>query len=222
MSTTKQKLRLIGAFAVLGTLALAVGCRGFFQNPTLTAINIAPSTPEVELNNTLALSVFGTYNDGSTAQVTSGVSWSSSDEGVASFTTPTSNVLQGLTLGTSTITANAQAVTATAQATVFLGSITAITVNPKTGAISQSNPDTAATFTAMATSNGTQVDITDSATWTVSPSTTGIACSNAGSDTPETCTSVSGNSLTPGSTYSLIVSYPGTTLTATATITVGT
>jgi hypothetical protein len=212
MSSTKHTLRLVGAFAVLAIFALAASCRGFFVNPTLTAINIAPSAPQVELNNTASLSVYGTYNDGSTAQVKSGVSWSSSTPSVASFTTPTSNVIQGLSLGTTTITANAQAVTATATATVYLGGVTAFTVDPTTATITG---DSSVSFTFTATANGTQIDITtdNGGTLTLTPSTSDITCAASGNT--EVCT---GDASQTG-TFSLTMTYPGTTLAPTATIT---
>src|SRR6267378_6664109 len=117
MSSTRYKLRLAGAFGVLATLALAVGCRGFFTNPTLTSISIAPTAPQVEINKTLQLQVFGTFNDGSRSQVKSGIAWSSSAPTVASIS-PTSGILTGVQTGTSTITADAQGLTTTGTATV--------------------------------------------------------------------------------------------------------
>lgn len=215
-SKKKQKLQAFGAIAVLATLALAVSCRGFFVNPTLTAINIDPSTPEVELNNTLNLSVYGTYNDGTTGLVTSGVSWSSGTPSVAAFTTPTSNVLQGVSLGTSTITANAQAVTATATATVYLGGITAMTVTPTSASLTGTNSQP---FTFVATANGAQVDITtdNGGTITINPANVDLSCTASG-DT-EVC-ALDGNQQTT-QTQSVTMSYPGTTITASATVTTG-
>jgi hypothetical protein len=216
MSSRKQKLRVIGAFAVLAALALAASCRGFFVNPTLTAINISPSAPEVELNSQVTLTVYGTYNDGSTGQVGSGVSWSSATPSVADFTTPTSNVLQGLSLGTSTITANAQAVTGTASATVYLGGITAITITPSEGTAT-TNGDTVANFTATAVANGSNVNITtQGATWTLSPTSSYVTCTPV--SPYEECSATTG--ATVPSTYVLTVTYPGTTITATATLSV--
>ena len=40
MSSTKNKLRLAGAFAFLATLALTISCTGFFVNPTVSSITI--------------------------------------------------------------------------------------------------------------------------------------------------------------------------------------
>jgi len=213
-SSTKQKLRLTGALAALAMLALAVSCRGFFQNPTLTAITISPSAPQVQINRTQPMTVYGTYNDGSTAQVTSGVTWTSSSPSVASFPSPTDNLLQGVSLGTATITANAQAVTGTASATVFLGGITSMKVSPTVASISGTQGQS---FTFTAVSNGQQVDITtdNGGTLTMNPTSVDLTCSPSGNQ--EVCTA--DGSQTGTQNISLTMTYPGTTISATATVT---
>ena len=207
---------MAGAFGVLATLALAVGCRGFFTNPTLTSISIAPTAPQVEINKTLQLQVFGTFNDGSRSQVKSGIAWSSSAPTVASIN-PTSGILTGVQTGTSTITADAQGLTTTGTATVFLTGITQIIVTPSTWNFSDAAGSNGQDFTAKATANGTQVDITTTgAVWTITPTTSGISCTAA--TTVESCTATSG-AVTP-QTYTLTVSYPGTTIVGIVTINV--
>lgn len=219
MSPTKHKLRLAGAIAALATLALAVSCRGFFVNPTLTAINISPSAPQVEVDTTLvpALSVYGTYSDGSTGVVSSGVSWSSETPGVATVTAGGS--LQGISLGTATIQASAQAVTASATATVYLGGISAISVNPTSGTVDNGNTTETANYTFTATANGEPVVITtdNGGILTITPSTSGtdLTCSAVGN--LEEC-STDGNAV--DGTYSVIMTYPGTSASATASLTV--
>jgi hypothetical protein len=214
MSSIKHKLRLAGALAVLATLALAASCRGFFQNPTLTSIAIAPTTPQVQLGTTTQLQVFGTYNDGSRNQVKSGIAWSSSAPTVASIG-QTSGVLTGAQIGTATITADAQGLSSTATATVFLSGITQIVVTPSTWNFSSATGNSNQPFTAKATANGTTVDITTTgAIWTPSIST--ITCAPSG--TQELCSAATG--IAQG-TYTLTASYPGTTIVGTVTITVG-
>jgi hypothetical protein len=218
MSSTKQKLRLVGAFAVLATLALAVSCRGFFVNPTLTAISISPTAPQVEIGTTLspALQVYGTYSDGSTGVVSSGVSWSSESPTVASVTS--GGVLQGLQLGTAVIDVSAQAVTGSATATVFLGGVTAISVSPTSAPLSNGNTGEVATFTFTATANGTDTQITtdDGAVLTLTPSSTDLTCTPSG--TTEVCSTDGSATQT---TYNLVMTYPNTTASATAQIVVG-
>jgi trimeric autotransporter adhesin len=160
--------------------------------------------------------VYGTYNDGTTSQVTSGVSWSSGSPSVADFTTPTSNVLQGLSFGTSTITANAQAVTATASATVYLGGITAMTVSPTSANLTGTGSQP---FTFAATANGATVDITtdNGGTITITPANADLTC--VAEDPQEVCSLDGGQSTTQ--TQQVTMSYPGTTITASATVTTG-
>jgi hypothetical protein len=217
MSSKNQKLRLLGAFAALASLALGASCRGFFVNPTLTAITISPSAPQVQVNSNVALTVYGTYNDGSTGQVGSGVTWSSSEPSVASFSSPTSNLLQGFSLGTTTITANAQAVSGTATATVFLGGISSITVSPTSGVASVQTGATA-TFTFTATASGSQIPITTSngGILTITPATTFVTCAASGNSM--ICSAASG--ATVGTSYSVVMTYPGTSASATATLSV--
>src|SRR6266566_4579949 len=131
MSSTKQKLRLTGAFAALATLALAVSCKGFFVKPTLTSITIAPTAPQVALGSSTPLQLWGTFNDGSRSQVTSGITWSSSPQGVV--TIDSGGNMTGTALGTATVSGTAQGLpAATATATVFLNGVTKITVTPGT------------------------------------------------------------------------------------------
>ena len=215
MSSPKHKLRLAGAIAALMTLALAVSCRGFFVNPTLTSIAISPTAPEVAINTQLspALQVFGTYDDGSRSQVKNGVSWSSDTPLVASID-PASGVLTGVALGTATITASAEGLSATATATVFLSGVTAITVTPNSGNVSITT-GLPADFTASATANGSPVDITGTASWTLTPTSSDVTCSFVSPD--EECSAITGATL---GNYTITVGYPGTTIVGTATLTV--
>ena len=213
MSSTKQRIRLMGAFAALATLALAISCRGFFVKPTLTSIAISPTAPQVQQGQTLQLAAFGTYDDGSRNQIKSGVSWASDTSGVASIDTNT-GVLTGVSTGSATITASAQALSATATATVFLV-ITSIAIDPTSASVASG---TTQPFTVKAGSNGATIDITSSATLTAEQGgqvATTVQCAFDGVSA-QVCTT------TPGVTglYQIVASYAGSTLTATANLTV--
>jgi hypothetical protein len=213
MSSTKHTLRLVGAFAVLAIFALAASCRGFFVNPTLTAITISPAAPQVELGNTLSLSVYGTYSDGSTGVVTNGVSWATDTPSVAAFTTPTSNILEGVSLGTATITANAQAVTNTATATVYI-IISSISISPTTATIAEDTESQDFTITANGGTNissgATLVAQMGGVTQTL------ITCIYDSTELAQVCT----DNGAPQGVYQVVASYTGSTLTATAQLTV--
>jgi uncharacterized protein YjdB len=213
MSLRKSKLHLIGAFAALATLALGVSCKGFFQNPTLSSLTINPTAPNVQVGDTTGLQAFGVYNDGSGGPVTSGVSWSSSDITVATVTGSGNATLTGVSTGTATITASAQSVTGTATATIFLV-ITALTISPTSASIATGASQN---FTVTADTANGEIDVSASAT--ISPEQDGTAVTTitcTSGSTPIVCTN---NSALPGS-YQFVASYTGSTLTATAAVTV--
>ena len=234
MSSTKHKLRLAGAFAALTTLALAVSCTGFFTNPTFTTLSISPSAPTVEVGSTVTLQAYGIDSNNQGSTLTSGVSWSSATPTVGQISgscatgTCGAVTIQGLSAGTSTITAGTEAVTATATLTVLLGNVSKFEVCEGTfGATSScSTPGGAltssvvigesGTFIAQGTSNGTVYDLTVASTWTPSSAASSvISCLNNGVS-PETCTVEDG--AVSGTTYPVTVTY-GTNLVATLNIT---
>src|SRR5580704_11331366 len=207
---TGRKLALTLAFTVLVAMALGVGCRGFFQGNALLSIAIQPPTPTVQLNQTQTLSAWGTYSNGNggTTQITSGVAWSSDTPNVLSID-PNSGIATGQSLGTATVTASAQGISATASATVYI-IVTSLTVTPNTwtftGLAGGTNP-----VGFVVTSNG-GTDVTTGAIF--SANTTFITCVN-GTD-PVFCTASSGT--TPGS-YTITVTYPQTSAFTTIKVT---
>jgi hypothetical protein len=225
MTSRKSKLRVIAACAALAGLAVAMSCRGFFQNPVLDTITIQPPTPSVEVGQTASLEAWGTYNDNSRSQITSGVVWSSSDPTTISID-QNSGIMSGLgTGGTATITAAAQGLTGTATATAFIGTVTGFEVcqgtftagscpNPA-WTVSSSSGGTQ-TFNAEATYNGSQIDLTTQATWNPSTSSN-ITCDNTSS--PATCT-MAGSGETAQGSYTIVVTY-GTAYSFTIDVTVG-
>jgi hypothetical protein len=231
---TGRKLALTLVFTVLVALAFGVSCRGFFPPNSLTAISIQPPTPQIEVGpaNAQTLQAFGTFEDNTRSQITSGVVWTSSDNTVI-LIVPNTGVATGVNSGgTATITASAQGLSATAQATAYLGSVsgfqvclgtfgstscssgsTALTWNPNAlGTVNQS-------FVAQGTSGGTLLDLTTGSTWTIAPTPAAgsITCSNSGV-TPETCTVDAGTTASPP-TYVITVTY-GTNPVLTATVNV--
>src|SRR5947209_7282509 len=157
MSSKMQKVRLVGAFAVLATLALAASCRGFFVKPTLSSISVGPASPSIQTgssNNTVQMFVVGTFNDGSTGNPA--VSWSISPTSTATISA--GGLVTSADTGTATVTATANqnpSITGTQTVTVTVGCIQTISVTPTTGNIT--NPgNTSVQLTAKAnTCNGT-------------------------------------------------------------------
>lgn len=174
MSPRKNRIRLIGAFAALASLALAVSCRGFFVNPTLTSLAIGPSTVSLNPGQTFQMTATGTFNDGSTLNVTSKSIWSSSDSSVASIgqtsgvATAASNATN---IGTTTITASDGSITATTTATVTVCPVVSnLTLSAPNG--TSGHTGTTLTIDAKATvGSSAGADVTSIVTWNIGDST---------------------------------------------------
>ncbi len=174
MLSSKQKLQLAAAFATLLTVALGVGCHGFFVNPTLTALAVGPEAT-INQGTTVQMTAVGTYNDGTQQTVTSGLFWSSSATNIA--TIDTGGLVTGVSPGDATITASAQAVNGTTTVTVTITGLTAIQIKPLTW--SQNNTDPIQ-YQATGTVNGKQEDLTDIVTWTTNDSQGLVEISSTG------------------------------------------
>jgi len=131
MVKIKRKLQLSAAFAALILVALAVGCSGFFVDPTLTTITVTPATPSLVAGNTLQMIATGTYDDGSTKNVSGTATWTTSDSSVATISS--TGLLAGVATGTATITATSGAITGTTTATIQVAGLQSITLTPSAG-----------------------------------------------------------------------------------------
>ena len=160
MPIAKPKL-LFCLITSLLCLAFAVGCRGFFVNPTLTTITVGPATPSVQQGSTLQMTATGTFDDGSKKTLTANVTWSTSD--VATATVSSSGVVTGVAPGTATITATSGTVSGSTTVTVTVANLVSIAVTPTNPSIKQGATQQ---FTAIGTiQGGGTVDLTTSATW---------------------------------------------------------
>jgi len=211
MFVKTHKLQRIAAFAALGALALAVSCRGFFVSPTLTSIAVGPSNPTIETGstgNTVQMTAFGTYNDGSTGNPS--VTWSINPAtGIANVSS--SGLVTSVATGTATVTATSTqnpTITGTQTVTVTVGCIQSITLDPTSGTVTTNQPTVS--ISAQATTCDGSFPVTDVATWT--SSNTSLATVSAGN-----VTIVSG--LATGGTVTVTASI-GSVVSNVATITV--
>jgi trimeric autotransporter adhesin len=226
---TGRKLPLTLAFAVLVAVAIGLSCNGFFTDPTLSSLAIQPPSPQVQVGdgNSITLQAWGTYNDNSRSQIKSGVAWSSSGQGTTVDVDPNTGVMTGVgSGGTATITASAQGISGTAQATAFLGNVSGLTLCsgtydtgscPATTPIIKGLSGGMQNYYAKAVSNGTKVDVTTVATWSVAPTATTGSVTCDASTSPAVCAVA--QQTTPTGSYVITVTYPGVNP-VTATITV--
>jgi len=226
MSSKKNTIRLIGAVAALGLLALAASCRGFFPPTTFTAITISPTTPQVALGETLSLQLYGTPSGGGGNQaISTGVDWSTTTgtSGSASFNNPSSALLTGNNVGSITVNASFEGLTATANGVVYLTNVVSICVSTsntsgscstQTEDISEPVPVSLFAIANYTDANGQSqtIDITTSATWTLSGAdASGITCTTTTS--PAVCSEPT--AATTAGDVTITVTYPQTSVTGT-------
>jgi Bacterial Ig-like domain (group 2) len=227
MLRTKRRLQILAGFVALLLSAAGLGCKGFFVNPTLTTITVDPPTPTIQVGQQpLQMTAIGTYDDGS-SNAPANLFWASSPASVATITS--SGLLSAVGVGSATVTASSANVTGTTTVTVALPNVTSIKLTPSNTSIAQNGSQS---YTAAATVSGQMnpVDITGTATWTITvgASPGGAAVPNglftlSNTGTAEVITPQSG--AFPALPYVVTVNatYPGngsTTITGTGELTI--
>ena len=188
----------------LSLLLAAAGCGGSSSmssgstTKVLSSIATSPTTADLAVGATQQFTAQATYNDGSTADVTSSATWADANGKVATITS--SGMATGVAAGSTTVTASMGALSGTATLTIAAPAKTlaSIAVSPATTTIA-----TGATqqFAATATySDGSTANVTTSATWvsskpavaTVSAAGLATALSSGSTAVTATLTGVSG------------------------------
>ncbi len=167
-----KRLRYFSRFAAPIVMAMLLSsCGGFFPaSDAVVSISLSPGSAWVKPQGTQQFTATATFGNNSTGDVTSKVSWSSSNQSIATISS--SGLATGVALGTATLTAKSynSSVTATAPITVSSKTITAITVSPQNQTLSISAGQTQLQFTAVATfSDNTTGNVP--AEWTSSDTT---------------------------------------------------
>jgi len=110
------------ATLVLGSLSglFLIGCGSNSTPPTksLTEIKVSPASSSVFVGANQQFSALGKYSDGSTSDLTSSVTWSSSDSTLASINS--SGVANSVAIGHAQITARSEAVSGSAQLVIIV------------------------------------------------------------------------------------------------------
>jgi hypothetical protein len=192
---TGRKLPLTLAFVVLVALAFGASCKGFFVDPVLTSITIGPTGQNVQMGDTLQMSARGSFDDGSTKNLTSSVLWSSDPSEVATISK--GGLVSAKGPGVASVSATLDTISDSTDVNVVLTDVTAILIAPdKQSDIAKG---TTTTFTCTAKRSGNpDVDITTTATWT-SDDTTNITIDSTSSPakvTPGTGTASGDHTIT--------------------------
>jgi hypothetical protein len=131
---------------------------------TLASIDVEPVDPTIAKTTTQAFTATGFFTDGSSQDITTQVTWTSSSTSVATITS--GGLATGVAAGTSTIKATLGAISGTSKLTVTSATVSSIAVTPAAQTIAKT---TTRQFTATATfSDGSTQDISSLATWSSS------------------------------------------------------
>jgi hypothetical protein len=148
--------------SVSGTAALLV------ESSALSSVTVTPATATVAEQTATQFNAIGTFGDGSTQNLTSSVSWTSTPASVATVSnaSPTKGLAAGVAPGTATIAALFAGLQGSAMLTVTNATLNTITVAPSDTSISLGGTQQ---FTATGSfSDGTTEDLTAQVTWSSS------------------------------------------------------
>jgi len=162
----------IARFGAGVLVALLLSSCGSSSPGNIVSITISPQSFYVLTSGTVAFTAQATYGNNSTGDVTTTVTWASSDTSLATINTSgtataASTLPSGTKLATTTITAKSGSVISNSAAlTVATANIQSIAVTPGSQTTSSGSQ---VQFIATATlTDGTGVNITNIATWTSS------------------------------------------------------
>ena len=105
---------------LLMTVFTLAGCGGSSSSPTLISITVTPATTSILPGATLQFSATETFSDGSVRDVTSSVTWSSSNTAIASISnvSGSNGLATANVFGTTIITATSGSVSGSSSVTV--------------------------------------------------------------------------------------------------------
>ncbi len=132
MATIKKHLFRVAALILFPFIILLSGCGGGGGNaplpppaPNLQSIAVTPALPTVMVGSTQQFIATGTYADGTSAVLVTGVLWGSSDTSIV--TVNTSGLATGVGAGTATIRATSGTLSGSVTLTVTSSSAAALT-----------------------------------------------------------------------------------------------
>ncbi len=128
---------------------------------TLQQLMVTPTNPSTPKGTTTQLTATGIYSDGTTANLSAMVTWSTAPAGVSSISA--SGMATPLTTGSTTVTASLDSISSGTLLTVTAATLSSIALSPPSPTIADG---TSVPLTATGTySDGTTVDLTAQASW---------------------------------------------------------
>lgn len=154
--------------AISGAGSISVG------QAQLVSLTVSSANASIPLGNAQQLTATGTFTDGSTQDLTSAVTWTSTQPAIAVVNQ--AGLVQSKSVGAVSLQASLGAVSATSQLTIAQHALVSLTVSTSSSTLALG---TAAQVTARGTyTDATTADLTGSVLWSASPA--GVVQLNAG------------------------------------------
>ena len=172
-----------GQCSAIASLSGVNGSFGLTITPGLVSISITPAPVTLAAGTTQQFIATGTYSDSSKQNLTTTVTWSSSNTSAATISSaaPTMGLAHAVAPGTSTISASLDSVSGTASLIVSAAIPTSISVTPQNPTLPLGVTQQ---FTATGTfSDGSVQDITNVVHWSSSSRIAGITVSGLATST---------------------------------------
>jgi uncharacterized protein YjdB len=171
LSCTTKLFSCLGFLLIAIPLLILSGCgkSNTATSVTVAMIAVAPNPESIAAGATQQFTAKATFNNGTTADVSSQVTWSSSNITIATINA--SGMLTAVATGSTTVTASVSGVNGTVDVTVTANkTLTSIAVSPAAASVVVGATQQ---FTATGSySDGTTSDITSSVTWATSNTAT--------------------------------------------------
>jgi uncharacterized protein YjdB len=198
-----------GSVSVTATLGTVSGAGSVTVSAaSLTSITVSPAVFSIASGQSEQLSALGVYSNGTSQDVTSQVTWNSSN--TPSATVSSSGLVSGVTAGTATITATVGSITGSSAVTITAAQLQSIVVTPATASIATGQTQAFAANGIF--SDGSTSDITSSVTWSSG------ATSFATIDATGLATGVSAGTATISATSGTVTSAVPAVLTVTPAV----
>ncbi|ABF41285.1 Ig-like, group 2 [Candidatus Koribacter versatilis Ellin345] len=160
---SKANPGLAALVSVMLVVALSTSCSDFFpSSSSITAITISPTAGLVAPGATTNFTAQGTFGNNTTGDVTTKVTWSSSNASIATIVAGT-GVASGVALGTAVITAKSDSTSSTVN--LVVSNATQVNVTPSSANVIQGG------FQQLTAKDQASNDITNTVGWSSSDTT---------------------------------------------------
>lgn len=175
----------LAAAKAVGATAISATLRGVTGTGTLTvssaalvSIAVNAASASLPLGSSEQLTATGTYSDGTTKDLTSSASWTSSSPSIVSVSGP--GLVAGVSVGPATISASSETIVGTEVFTVAAAALSSLRIAPVAPVVPLGSTVQLAVIGTL--SDGSTQDVTQQVTWNVdTPSIAGISVNGVAS-----------------------------------------